>query len=438
MSYLQIEQGIPDFSQAVISLWFRVPAKTITEVKAAEQTPILNKIIPLMTFGKPQVIKRAEPVSVNVGNPVNFGSSVYYPPIQQITSWNVVGEDPVDPCYIGIDCTGPDPVLAFNIQMDGNASVNNFDIHVNRVDLYANDNLNHPGSFPPAGYDPSPGTGWDEYGFMVGLAYAITDKPYTSNWQPEFFWVRTIKKIEADHWHHLLLSFDLRSAVTTHGAPQPGGGSTASNARTADGVSSACKLWYAIDDVNYLGTALLPDDVEPDQSSFGNMGNFFVEGGTDPNAILTQNGWFVARPDFSETGTYFNLFMRPATNDYETGEIPSLDAPLGIPAAAPYVEYVRLVEMAELQIFTGVSADTSNLSVRRAFVAADGKPVRPAEAEKFLGKKPDVMLHSSSNWRAGKNTGTVGIGIDGKVLPAGQFKRTGGIEAYKPEPRIGV
>ena len=58
---------------------------------------------------------------------------------------------------------------------------------------------------------------------------------------------------------------------------------------------SACKFWYALDDVNYDGE--------------DNLGPYFVEGGDDRNAILTENAYDVAD---SETGIQHNLLQAPA------------------------------------------------------------------------------------------------------------------------------
>jgi hypothetical protein len=97
--------------------------------------------------------------------------------------------------------------------------------------------------------------------------------------------------------------------------------------------------------------------------------------------------------------------------------------------------------MAELQIFTDVTLDTGDEPKRRAFIDyvrdndgnpiedEDGKrtlePVDPEKAEELLGKKPEILLHTSANWKAGNNTGSLG-----------PFTPTGGINSYKPDPSL--
>ena len=91
--------------------------------------------------------------------------------------------------------------------------------------------------------------------------------------------------------------------------------------------------------------------------------------------------------------------------------------------------------LAELQVFTGSTLDTNDEDNRRAFVSANGKPV-PADEKagidgagnvipkgsiQLMGRRPDIMLHGSSDWIKGRNTGSSGIDGEGHVLPDGQF-----------------
>jgi hypothetical protein len=89
---------------------------------------------------------------------------------------------------------------------------------------------------------------------------------------------------------------------------------------------------------------------------------------------------------------------------------------VGIPAAATFVDNVYNIEMAELQLYTGVTLDASVEENRRAFIRSDRRPVKhvmvdgilmPAAAL-LLGKMPEIWMHGSQNWIAGKNTGTLG------------------------------
>ena len=106
--------------------------------------------------------------------------------------------------------------------------------------------------------------------------------------------------------------------------------------------------------------------------------------------------------------------------------------------------------MAEFQLFTGVTLDTSVEENRRAFVDEDGVPVPPEgkpptedkpdgekpPAEKLLGKRPDIVLHGSGDWSDGNNTGSLGVDNDGDNIPSGQFEPTGAIPSYTPDPSL--
>jgi hypothetical protein len=57
-------------------------------------------------------------------------------------------------------------------------------------------------------------------------------------------------------------------------------------------------------------------------------------------------------------------------------------------------------------------------------------------AAKLMGRKPDILLHRSGNWKQGRNTGTLGVDASGKPIPSGQFGHFGTILKYKPDPSI--
>jgi hypothetical protein len=104
------------------------------------------------------------------------------------------------------------------------------------------------------------------------------------------------------------------------------------------------------------------------------------------------------------------------------------------------------LEMAELQIWIGKSLDTGILQNRRLFIdqkkdqngnpTGPKLPVNPRVAAKQLGK-PDILLHGSSAWVHGRNTGTSGYDESGKIKPSGQFHPTAAIYPFKPEPKLG-
>jgi hypothetical protein len=244
-------------------------------------------------------------------------------------------------------------------------------------------------------------------------------------------------QVTADEWHHVLVSVDLTNPIETHG--------TSSRLDVVGPISpyvdSAVKLYLAVDDVNKT-TWDLSVWVYPD-------------GG--PNDVITQEAADVA----GAIRTYDVIYSNGDSQEVPVGGIASysLDASIpsgviGLPATSKYVSEVLHCEMAEFQMWIGASLDTGVEANRRVFIDykrdstgapipdKNGKltlvPVDPAKAASLIGRRPDVELHKSSNWIKGSNTGSTGVGPDGKPISAGQFTPTGVIKKYKPDPSIVV
>lgn len=406
MSYLTLDKGVPNHTKAVISLWFRVPQASIEAAAAASAPNNLIRTIPLITWGDAPVVEAMEPNSVDIATAVDFPQEDC-PPVISVTGYASAGTFKLDPCYIGVRCDGGTATLDINIQTAGHAAIASYAVSVTLMEVWSLLRT----LFPPGEPDLSPGTGWNDLGYpFVGLASGVEDFSDYLNAVPERFHVwDDSRTLAADHWHHLLLSYDLGNACDTQGPPQPGDGGSNRWDTIAQGTSSFCRLWYTLDDENFNGE--------------DHLGPFFVDGGANPNAILTDNAWSVAD---AHTGMQYNLPEPVATCAYPSEAIPTLK-PVGVPASSAFEVNIYPVELAELQFFTGVTLDTSVTAIRRLFIDADGKPVPPIAAEKALGKKPDILLHGSGNWIAGRNTSTD---------PAEPLQPTGKIVAYTPEPSL--
>lgn len=403
MSYLNLPAGVPNFSKAVFSFWFRVPSESVLAVVArtladTADFKYMQYILPLVTFGRPQQNKNYQPNVTDV--------AVYHFPVEDpipyITpsSYSPREAYEVDPCLIGALCHDDGTFdMTFNIQMGDHGTYNSLVWLTTKLDLYSP-------SDEESGYDPSPGTGWGQYFFATAKATIAEDSFHIQDAQPEVFLVETRlpESLQPDTWHHLLLSFDVSGTVSI-GEPYP---------------SSSCQLWYAIDDIDYRGALnLRPYRVDED--------------GLGSNTIVTQNS-FELSGDFS-LELYQNYYIPDPSGSYSPASIPTAGEHFGIPAAPRYVDRIFRVEMAEFQLFTGVTLDTGITENRRAFVDENGEPVLPETtddepqmpAEKLLGKKPDILLHGSDEWIEGSNTG----------LSSGQFTPTGGIEPFEPDPSLG-
>lgn len=356
-----------------------------------------------------------------------------------------------------------------------------------------------PYSYSQIGF-PFPDGHWESYpGFWNGYQFTYKDiSNELMGVQPETFVIGGPQvsiepggpRVDGDHWHHVLFSFDIKGRVSVE---HPENAAT-----TAPTATSTCRAWLAVDDHNYDGSALqrrlrIPDGiiapllpgVGHDVFQIGPSLSFNrYELALGPNEIVPQNAWLRAffksprsdLPRFAAnativteanaftpvgefdplsggwTGAIWPLYgngvapgpwlaefdpPRPTVPDPQTLDLPKYECssfnipvngyPIGVPASAHHLAHNTGVEMAELQIWANKTLDTSDAKMRRLFIDENGKPVSPDAAAEVLGK-PDVLLHGSENWKVGKNTGA----------SVGQFNPTAKIESFLPDPQLGA
>lgn len=334
-SFLNLPTGpASDSTKATISIWFRIP-------KAAFEAAISRSAsVDEITQGAPSAYFWGAVPVVSFG-PTDITSSSG---AQTSSSW-------IGACWNPGDGGGSDFGLAFNFQYESTGNI------------AGGDDLSN--------------------GFPERIAVGITWNGLTSIFSPP------IIPVSADTWHHLLMSWNTSSPISSHPA---GAGED-----PALGIDSAVTIHAALDDVNITGG-----------DAFGIYGGYL-----DGNGFITENAYNVATSDQ----------LDPVTFDWVPTPLPM--SPFGLPTAG-LVEFNPHVMLAEFQFFTGVAIDTSNAANRRAFIDKDGNPVDPAEAETLLGQKPVILLHGSGNWKAGHNTGS---GVD--------LAASGHIDTYHPNPSLG-
>jgi hypothetical protein len=413
MSYLHLPSiNMADFHKGTISLWFRFSQDAVQSAQlynANYQPPdpdapeIFRSTIPLITFGRKVMAHMYDSVDVIVGTtPPSFDPSGNVIPGEPVMATHTVekGVAPCEPSHIGIDVSGDDVVLKMFFQMETRAQVQGLNGQIVEVHFEV---------------DPISGL-YQRYDTVEDISYIRTG-------QPESFLIKPKFKIETDQWHHLLVSFDFSGPVDVVAAEVEDTSTFDEDSELIATVKSFCKLWYAFDDENRNGK--------------DNIGHGWVP--QDANGIVTQTAKDAAfvytpvPPDPFVTGGNENPEYHRAASP-----MPMNAGPVGLPASAEYVQTIYHCEMAELQFFSDLVFDTNDLSRRRAFVDADGKPVDPAETETILGQRPAILLHGSGNWKTGYNTGSVGVEIDTNgektSLPGGQFTPVAKIAKYKPEP----
>jgi hypothetical protein len=378
VGYLQIPAGIADFDQAVISFWFRVPQESID---AASSQPIpedlegdvnwyfpaLVRTIPLLTFGS------IEAAVSGYGD----GSGAY----------------PTSPSYIGVDCTGsrnalpPANTLCAHLAMSNSMTFTMTPMASDGAGSYGEPQFLHTLQRK------------DSF-FMAGNG----DKPYVGGQLSQLV-------VTPDTWHHVLISFDLTSAATVIYSTAP---------QSAPPYPPAIKhpvggptFMWAFDDVDRTDWSLSPScaqvyNVQPPTS-------VVVPPPVLPYKQITTNNLI----DVPGGAWAFIATWSPVP-------IKSLDNAIGIPSSAEFVDNIYRVEMADFQLFTGVTLDVSVEENRRAFVSGGGQPVIPTAAATLLGQSPKILLHRSSDWIAGSNSGSHAVNFD----------PTGTITPYDPQPAL--
>jgi hypothetical protein len=427
MGFLTLASGLPNMNTATISVWFRIPTAA-AEARRAESPglywdfDVMTGVIPLLVFGDQQTGQVYEWKNEQVGTDILIDEGGVEHP-QAIYGIVLHGprSAPMPPSWIGVAVGST--ASPFNPP--------SLSLHLQTSDIAIGANL----SYSVVNYVPFVGPSPDIVSDPLGV-FTTQDTSFATLAAPVSIEGVSLD-VDLDQWHHLLISWDLQGGNDGHGTTEFG-------ASTASGTGNFSLLWVALDDEN---------------KTESDLPAYWVDGG-DPNAVVCTEVGRVAgghqeKDIHTVTVSFSDLpaipLCIPAKEEYD--QSPGVNEPV-LPATT---EPVERIEMAELQIFCGVSLDTSSAINRRAFVDykldengervkyinSDGEekdvmlPVDPDKAKELMGRRPHVLLHGSSKWKEGRNTGSLGLEDDETVLPPGQFAPTGTITPYKPDPELG-
>jgi hypothetical protein len=405
-SYLTLARQV-SMNKATISFWFRIPSESAL-IRG-------GGVVPLLMFGSQQSGLVYDWEGGVIGYIPSFLPDGTPAPV------------PIYGTYIVGSHTEALPVSAIGVRFYDGTAEGSLDINIQTANLATGANL--AVETPSATWEP----GWNPDNPDDQINYHYVDASYTETTPQEnlgnsFYEFFSDEKrripIKVDEWHHILISWDLHGSNSVHG--QTGGASTAA------GTDAYSLLWCAIDDEN-------KDKYQLPARWIGGWGYGSEEVlDVNPNAMLSDTCYKYAGHD----GPVSRLFSAPPEVSVSFSELPS--NPIIVPGG-PGIADNDLVEMAELQIFSGVALDTSIVKNRRAFIDfernaagdpvedSDGhstlKPVDPAKSEELIGTKPVILLHGTENWKTGSNTGSM------EKIPEGQFTPTGEINSY-PDPSI--
>jgi hypothetical protein len=474
MGYLNVDEStLPNFTKAIISLWFRVPRFSVAAANAAvdnvsKYPAPLNGVIPLVVMGengsyqpndtifKPVVhseqidlvslVGTDNGVSTTVDTPIPgnpYGAFHYVETIVYNANAHVIPADPpsesfsaneaftvasgptvpLDPTCIGLSVAAQDLTLYVNFQTNMLGKVTNaaFETHVTQPSITQGDGFDIPVGTVVWQGDVFPvdvinvvqtentvttvhlaGTGDGSSQPAISTATDISDILYT-----------TTANITSDEivvlpdvWNHLLVSVDLQT-IATHG----GSGTEA----FASHFDSTSQLYVALNDINYTGYKLSVN---------------FCGDPSNPNGVVSDDAEKIVSDPVQVDGSGNEVIPTYVLSD---PEIPCEGQAMGLPATTAFVNDIYDVDHAEFQMWVGQKIDTGDEAMRRLFIDAKRKPVKPSVAAAKLGQ-PDILLHGTGNWEKGKNTGKIGLNFDGTLKRNGQFTPKGTIIKFRPDP----
>lgn len=441
MSCLNSAEGFPDFDKAVFSLWFRIPDASRAAAQEESYLGVFGNKIPLLVFGVEGVMNEqimGPPVLRTLYHVHAYSGPVYVPDYGAGAEWwdrskvydpcgyatgaaSPGGYDQVEyfagrliytgkstktlPSFIGVDCTngGMTLVVGFSTGQYGSTEQTFIDTitpgeqYLRRSDTFPLMDPSDPQFWadPTALYIP-PGWTW--------TPWDLSDPGGGGDWLPP--------------------GAPAYDPVYDTGGP--------SDPRTLPSTTT-----YTTEQVRNANTSGCGFNIYAGLST-DTWHHILVSVDLAGNVIqLAVDD--VAYPNWDITGDLSGI---------GTPKIPAAGLPLGLPATSVYADHIRQVQMAELQVFTGVTLDTSVEENRRAFINARGEPVdplyglekahgifgpatpnaTPSPPIKLLGKAPDISLtRKASNWSSGVNLGSAKVG----------FERTGRIRPVTPDPVLG-
>ncbi|MCP1832845.1 hypothetical protein [Bradyrhizobium sp. USDA 4545] len=386
MGYLSLDADL-DLRKVVISVWYRIPSSV--RAALAENTEatclangvktdnyVTSRTVPLVTMGSSLSSSTYELQTSNTGvNPSTDGTcpdcvDIEYTHYSDSSSGSV----PTGPTFLGVHINNAaeeglnDGRVVVSIQPDDQLSATNLQV----------------GSFDPVCKScfPPPGS-------TAGYEFSLVDQSFAVSYFDQFGGISTVGST-FDGWHNFVVSWDVTAG--TEGRGGTGGGDC------GPFVTTSSKMWFALDGINHDGSAL-PAVASKDAD--GNCGTS-IWGANDITSSLVA--YWAGVHDQGLGVPSFAL---------ATSSVPS--SPIIIPGVLSSDQCDgssvnpsnQKVEMADLQIFCGVTLDTSIESNRRLFISSAGKPVDPAIAQLALGKVPEVLLRGD-DFITGHNRGTAG------------------------------
>lgn len=462
MGHLSLDTGGVTATKLTCSFWFRVPSATLSARKADWQMqedayeadesgtvhpPAGNSgLVPLMTFGKRLIEVHdsigmdptTHQVEIGSGSQIDYlwdcvscsylssGPSGPFPIFQTFSNDLRFSGQYCDNSLFGINIIGDTPVFDFRFQYDwGNDPT--VAGYIENMTSWSRDPDPAPG-YHIAGQCSTPNTCMPPDFFTIGDLYFAGDTVHIITSQgfesiPYSSWARTPERflgfsgdpvgkgisVAPNRWHHVIFSLDLSGGDVSVLGTQTDADHLSDPGVFEGAIVSAVKAYLSFDDVNRTASSISeccgpitdfrgstaesgPNDLLTELAAFVVQAYQLNNGTSDLSPItgsgsrtaITQTGH--SRPSYDFVVPAFNLETITIPGDSDT---------------------TQLVQMAHLQVFTGVAVDTSDIANRRLFVTSDGKPADMALASAALGR-PLIAIKGAVNWKNGISSGSAG------------------------------
>ena len=388
-----------DLTTATMSFWFRVPQESLDAATRAQQPGnglrVFDGVVPLISWGTPNPVESSAQVQENFqGSFPAVGGGNY---VNIITESVATIPIPMAPSFIGVAGSGggpnfDQPSLTVQLQMQSGPSCQNTRFIQESTfgsDIGLPNTLTRLASGAATTHEP-PFT-MEQYYNVVDVSQAVTgtELQYFGNSSADSTGDGANHPvIMVDKWNHLMLSWQLLPADN-----MGGGGSIMYCVLNGNNFKG-----FDLPAMNQSGSGQTHVS-QTVSRNFGGVNHSVIPDG--PLSVVSYSP-----PPFIA----YNIWVPTLINWV------SFDGPL-----TP----LQQIEMAELQIFSGICATDAQIV---AFVdLKTGKPVPPnAKSPPLEGRQPDILLHGSANWIKGKSTGKNPV----------RFTPHGKIISYKPDPSL--
>ena len=372
MGHVVIEAGaIPDFTTAVFSLWFRVPKESAAAVHGAPQGGLFSNMIPLLTFGKPGTIgdQQITWTTEALYNVHCWSGSVYAPRYSDgFVGWDQA-HSLMTPIGVGAENLLPRSYVEYESFAHSNGAITYTEGEPSYIGVYCS-NVDGPGYLTVNLSSGVFGTTVQSLLRSVTPGELYLDRSASENLldptSQEYLANPTTSRYVPVGWEWV--PWDPGNPGGEGDWIPPGGSAYAPSSNTGGGLDPR-----NVAPVDHM------EDVTVTNLSTTSFGAAF----SDPIELDVWHHILVSidLPNKKINVALDDVSLQPGDLSYYfegfpgAGVVPASSYSFGAPAQPKYSSAIQQVDLAELQVFTGVTLDTTSEQARRAFISAYKHPV---------------------------------------------------------------